>query len=81
MCTVWRALRERRSLLKENVLKKVPVGVELEDNELLTLIEEEIQGMQQDGYLRLKRKSSYVIWCSMLCGGWTYYRICWMMKR
>ena len=56
MCTVWRALRERRSLLKENVLKKVPVGVELEDNELLTLIEEEIQGMQQDGYLRLEEK-------------------------
>lgn len=56
MCTVWRALRERRNLLKENVLKKVPMGVELEDNELLTLIEDEIQGMQQDGYLRLEEK-------------------------
>lgn len=56
MCTAWKALRERRSLLKEKVLRKVPMGVELGDNELLTLIEEEICGMQEDGYLRLEEK-------------------------
>lgn len=56
MCTVWKALDEWRNVIKENVLEKVPVGMELGDDELLTLIEEQIQEMQQEEYFRLEEK-------------------------
>lgn len=56
MCTVWKALDEWRNVIKENVLKKVPVGTELGDEELLTLIEEQIQEMQREEYFRLEEK-------------------------
>lgn len=56
MCAYWKTLDERRVELKKRVLQQIPAGIELEDEQLLTYIEEEIQRMQQDEYLRLEEK-------------------------
>lgn len=56
MCAYWKTLDERRASLKKRVIQKIPTGVELEDEQLLTYIEEEIQYMQEEEYLRLEEK-------------------------
>lgn len=56
MCAYWKTLDERRVELKKRVLQQIPAGIELEDEQLLTYIEEEIQRMQHDEYLRLEEK-------------------------
>lgn len=51
-----KTLDEKRKVLRERVLERVPAGVELDDGQLLTVIEEQIQQMQQEEYLRLDEK-------------------------
>lgn len=56
MCAFWKTLNERRRELKKRVLEQIPMGVEIPDSELLTYIEEEIQQMQKEEYMRLEDK-------------------------
>lgn len=51
-----KTLDEKRKVLRERVLDQIPAGVEIDDNQLLIVIEEQIQQMQQEEYLRLEEK-------------------------
>ena len=56
MCIYGKTLDEKRKVLRERVLDKIPAGVELDDDQLLAVIEGQIQQMQREEYLRLDEK-------------------------
>lgn len=67
MCVISKTLDERKKRLRKQVLEKIPMGVELDDRELLSFIEEQIQKMQQEEYIRLeeKKKLRHIVFNSL----------------
>lgn len=66
MCALWKTLDERRRKIRENVLLHIPAGVELTDEQLLSVIEEQINEVEEE-YLRLedKKKLRHMVFNSL----------------
>lgn len=65
MYALWRTLDERRRAIRERVLCHIPPGADLSDEQLLSIIEEQIE--QEEEYLRLeeKKKLRHIIFNSL----------------
>lgn len=56
MCVYGKTLEERRKELRGRVLNEIPTGIEINDEQLLALIEEQIQQICREEYLRLEER-------------------------
>ncbi len=56
MSAYWKKMDELRKNLRENVLQEIPAGIDISDEELMTLIERHITTAGQQEYIRLEEK-------------------------